>query len=51
MAMTGNVCDYDEYVDVDTVFREQQDYEHEWLNEWAAGWLLPCMAISTVVHQ
>ena len=31
-ATTGNVRDCDEYVDADTVFAEQRDYEREWLN-------------------
>ena len=40
-AMTGNVRDCSEYDDPEVVAQEQRDYQREWYNGYAAGWLLP----------
>ena len=40
-AVTGNVRDCSEYDDPEVVAQEQRDYEREYYNGSAAGWLLP----------
>ena len=40
-AVTRNVRDCSEYEDPEVVWQEQRDYEREYYNGVAAGWLLP----------
>ena len=40
-AITGNVRDCEEYDDAEVVFEEQSDYQREYYNGAAAGWLMP----------